>query len=151
MMRMILTSVAVFLCVIQLSVSLRPAGMMASSCRIIPNSGSFGTSKRRHDATVVAATLPGDPLVTGTLSQGIMNGISLYSNIIFARIALSWFPQLPQQFPILRPIFTVTEPYLRVFRKTIPSIAGFDISVIPAVLILDILSSTTAAVGAEFP
>lgn len=67
------------------------------------------------------------------------------------RIALSWFPQLTKQFPVLQPIVTVTEPYLKVFRKTIPSIAGFDISVIPAVFVLDILSQTTAALGAELP
>ena len=99
----------------------------------------------------VAAVLPGDPLVTGTLSQGLVNCVSLYSNIIFARIALSWFPQLPRQFPILQPIFTVTEPYLRAFRNTIPAIGGFDISAIPAVLILDVIGQTVAAVGAEFP
>ena len=110
-----------------------------------PTISSSTSSMRLH------AVLPGDPLVTGTLSQGVINGISIYSNIIFARIALSWFPQLPQQFPILKPIFTVTEPYLRAFRQTIPPVAGFDISAIPAVFILDILSQTAAAVGAELP
>ena len=56
-----------------------------------------------------------------------------------------------QQFPILQPINTVTSPYLNVFRKTIPTIAGFDISIIPALFVLDILSQTAAAVGAEYP
>jgi YggT family protein len=110
-----------------------------------PSSSAPASSSRLH------AVLPGDPLVTGTLSQGVINGISIYSNIIFARIALSWFPQLPQQFPILKPIFTVTEPYLRAFRQTIPPVAGFDISAIPAVFILDILGQTAAAVGADLP
>ena len=107
--------------------------------------------RRLFNRPVVAAVLPGDPLVTGTLSQGLVNCVSLYSNIIFARIALSWFPQLPRQFPILKPVFTVTEPYLRAFRNTIPAIGGFDISAIPAVLILDVIGKTVAAVGAEFP
>jgi YggT family protein len=98
-----------------------------------------------------AMVLPGDPLITGTVSQGFINAISIYSNVILARAALSWFPQLPRQFPILRPIFTVTEPYLKVFRNTIPPIGGFDISLIPAVFILDIASKTVAAIGAEFP
>ena len=114
-----------------------------------------GMEKRRHNKLnnidVLAVALPGDPLVTGTLAQGLMNCFSLYSNIIFARIALSWFPQLPQQFPILKPIFTVTEPYLRAFRNTIPPIGGFDISAIPAIFILDIMGQTVAAVGADFP
>ena len=31
------------------------------------------------------AMLPGDPLVTGTLSQALVNAISLFNNIILAR------------------------------------------------------------------
>lgn len=105
----------------------------------------------KSNSHITAAVLPGSPLVTGTFTQGVINGISLYSNILLARFALSWFPQLLQQFPVLRPIITVTEPYLAVFRKTIPPIGGFDISALPAIFILDILSQTTAAIGAEFP
>lgn len=100
---------------------------------------------------MVAAVLPGSPLVTGTLTQGVINGISLYSNVLLARFALSWFPQILQTFPFLRPVITVTEPYLAVFRKSIPPIGGFDISALPAIFVLDILSQTTAAIGAEFP
>ena len=100
----------------------------------------------------LAAVLPGaGGPVTGTLTIGVMNGISLFSNILLARFALSWFPQLTRQFPFLRPINTVTEPYLRIFRQVIPPIGGFDISAIPALFILDILSQTTAAVGATIP
>ena len=100
----------------------------------------------------LAAVLPGgDGPVTGTLTIGVMNGISLFSNLLIARFALSWFPQLMRQFPILRPINTVTEPYLRIFRQVIPPIGGFDISAIPALFVLDILSQTAAAVGAEVP
>jgi YggT family protein len=105
----------------------------------------------RVELEIVGAMLPGNPLVTGTLTQGICNGISLYSNILLARITLSWFPQLFSQFPILRPLIIVTEPYLKVFRRTIPPIGGFDLSALPAFFILDILSQTTAVVGAEFP
>lgn len=103
------------------------------------------------DTDVVAAVLPGSPMVTGTLTQGLINAIGLYSNVLLARFALSWFPQILRQFPLLRPIITVTDPYLSVFRKVIPPIGGFDISALPAIFILDILSQTTAAVGAEFP
>ena len=35
--------------------------------------------------TELAVMLPGDPMVTGTLSQGVINGISIFSNIILAR------------------------------------------------------------------
>ena len=108
--------------------------------------------RRKVGEMPLAAVLPGaGGPVTGTLTIGVMNGISLYSNLLLARFALSWFPQLLTQFPILRPINTVTEPYLRVFRQVIPPIGGFDISAIPALFILDICSQTAAAVGAEVP
>jgi uncharacterized protein YggT (Ycf19 family) len=47
--------------------------------------------------------------------------------------------------------FIVTEPYLKVFRKRIPKIGNFDISTIPAVIILDVFGQATAALGSEFP
>lgn len=105
----------------------------------------------KKSALITAAVLPGPTVVTGTFSLGVMNAIELYSNIMLFRFALSWFPQLVNQFPILRPVFTVTEPYLRIFRSQIPPVAGFDISAIPALFCLNILSQTAAAVGAEEP
>ena len=39
----------------------------------------------------LAAVFPGNPVVNGVLFQGIDNGISLYSNVIFLRVALSFF------------------------------------------------------------
>ncbi len=126
----------------------------AASTMSMPRSHVAGRSIVRKESREhpVAAVLPGaGGPVTGTLTVGVMNGISLFSNILLARFALSWFPQLTSQFPILRPINTVTEPYLRVFRQVIPPIGGFDISAIPAIFILDILSQTTAAVGAPIP
>jgi len=76
-----------------------------------------------------------------------MNGIQIFTFILYARFALSWFPQLPRQFPVLRPINTVTEPYLKIFRAVIPPIAGFDLSALPAIFLLDIFSQTAAAIG----
>lgn len=102
----------------------------------------------RHETSIIAAVIP-DPsgVVSGTFTLGIMNAISIFTYILYARFALSWFPQLPRQFPILRPINTVTEPYLRIFRQVIPPIGGFDISALPAIFLLDILSQTAAAIG----
>lgn len=45
----------------------------------------------------------------------------------------------------------VTEPYLKIFRKRIPPVGGFDISAIPAIFILDLVGQATAALGAGFP
>jgi YggT family protein len=88
----------------------------------------------------LAAVMPGDSAASAVLFQGLSNGFSLFSQILLFRVALSWFPQLPRQFPILRPVFTVTEPYLAFFRRQIPAIGGFDISALPAFFVLDIMS-----------
>lgn len=117
---------------------------------------SFGVANRdsrkglppsERVCAVVAAVMPGDPVISGTLSLGVMNGISIFTYILYARFALSWFPQLPRQFPVLRPINTVTEPYLKIFRQVIPPIGGFDLSALPAIFLLDIFSQTVAAIG----
>ena len=60
----------------------------------------------RRSPYIVAAVLPGDPLITGTLSGGVVTSISLFSNVLLARFALSWFPQVMKQFPVLKPIIT---------------------------------------------
>lgn len=55
-------------------------------------------SKKVSDIDVrpnlVAAILPGDPLITGTLGQGLSNGISLYSNVLFARYVVAFIVTL---------------------------------------------------------
>jgi hypothetical protein len=51
------------------------------------NVASYSLNKRGSE-TVLAAVLPGSPLVTGTLAQGLSNGISLYSNILLARLPM---------------------------------------------------------------
>ena len=109
-------------------------------------------SERMHEPAVVAAVIGGgENVVTGTLTLGVLNGIQIFTYILYARFALSWFPQIPRQFPVLRPINTVTEPYLRVFRQVIPPIGGFDLSALPAIFLLDILSQTAAAIGDTLP
>ena len=102
-------------------------------------------------AHIVASALPGDPVVTGTLFQGVVNCVSIYSNLIFLRVGLSFFPQIRKRAPFLKPVYTVTSPYLKIFRKNIPPIGGFDVSAIPAIFILDIFSQATVALGAEPP
>jgi len=100
---------------------------------------------------VPAAVMPGSAVGNAVIFGGIANAFSLFNSIIVFRIALSWFPQLPRQFPILRPVFTVTDPYLNFFRRQIPPIGGFDISAIPALFLLDIMGQAVVAFGAEIP
>lgn len=59
------------------SVSLLPSTRSMYSLRTIDN--------HEESLRIVAALLPGDTLVGDTVSLGLLNAISLYSNIIFAR------------------------------------------------------------------
>ena len=64
--------------------------------------------------------------------------ISVYVLIIFAYIILSWvrLPYSPWLNRIQRFLYDVCEPYLRIFRRLLPSFGAFDFSPIVAVLSL---------------
>ena len=70
------------------------------------SNGAVKRDHRRQSPYIIAAVLPGDPLITGTLSQGAITTVGLFSNVILARLALSWFPQVLKQFPFLKPVIT---------------------------------------------
>ena len=62
-------------------------------------------------------------------------GLSLYMWIIIARAILSWVNPDPYN-PIVRGIYSITEPVLRAVRSKIPGIEGIDIS--PIIVIFGI-------------
>lgn len=61
----------------------------------------------------------------------------LYIWLIIIRVVLSWIKHNPYQ-PIIRFVYEVTEPYLRLFRGIIPPIGMIDISPLIAFLVLNI-------------
>lgn len=69
--------------------------------------------------------------------------VYVYTIIMFIRILLSWvtmFWSPPHSLsPAIRVIYDLTEPLLRVFRRYVPPIGGFDISPIFIFIILGIL------------
>jgi YggT family protein len=62
----------------------------------------------------------------------------VYSWILIVRILLSWIQHNPYQ-PIIRFIYEVTEPFLRIFRRIIPPFGAVDISPIVAFIALRII------------
>jgi YggT family protein len=64
--------------------------------------------------------------------------ISVYVLIIFAYIILSWVrvPYSPWLNRVQRFLYDVCEPYLRIFRRLLPSFGPLDLSPIVAVLAL---------------
>jgi uncharacterized protein YggT (Ycf19 family) len=75
----------------------------------------------------LALAIPGDSAAEALLVDGSLNFLSVYGGIITLRILLSWVPQA-QSVALLRPIFTVSDVYLNLFRGVIPAIGGLDLS-----------------------
>ncbi len=72
------------------------------------------------------------------IRQAVGVAFEVYSWILIVRILLSWIPHNPNQ-PILRFIYEVTEPYLRIFRRIIPAYGAVDFSPIVAFFALRII------------
>mmetsp|Transcript_1875 Transcript_1875/g.5483 ORF Transcript_1875/g.5483 Transcript_1875/m.5483 type:complete len:100 (-) Transcript_1875:476-775(-) len=51
----------------------------------------------------------------------------------------------------LQPVFLITDPYLNVFRRLPLQIGGFDLSVLPALFLLNFAQGGIAALGQEMP
>lgn len=75
----------------------------------------------------LALAIPGDSVAEALLIDGSLNFLSVYGGIITLRILLSWVPQA-QSVALLRPVFTVSDVYLNLFRGVIPAIGGLDLS-----------------------
>lgn len=67
----------------------------------------------------------------------------VYTLAIIAYILTSWLrlPYSPTLNRIQRFLYDVCEPYLRIFRRILPSFGGVDLSPIVALIVLGIVSS----------
>lgn len=104
----------------------------------------------RQPGAELAMVMPGESLAEVILVDGSLNFLSIYTGILTVRILLSWVPQA-QGIEILRPIFTVSDAYLNLFRGVIPPIGGIDISPIGAFFVLNLLTNSLASLGATSP
>lgn len=73
--------------------------------------------------------------------------ISAYFIVLFARIILSWTTMFgwsppPALAPAIRVVYDLTEPIMQFFRRFIPPMGGFDISVIFIFIILRIIQAS---------
>jgi YggT family protein len=76
--------------------------------------------------------------VTGQVMTLVNVFVSVYSLIIFVYVLSSWIP-LPYNRSlnrIRRFLSDACDPYLRLFRRVLPSLGGIDLSPIVAVLVL---------------
>ncbi|HVL90309.1 MAG TPA: YggT family protein [Actinomycetota bacterium] len=76
--------------------------------------------------------------------------LRIYTFVIFARLILSWFPQIPESIrPIATALYAVTEPVLRLARPLIPPVrigmGAMDLSPILVFVVLGIISQAVCA------
>jgi YggT family protein len=78
--------------------------------------------------------------------------VGVYILLIFAYIITSWIrlPYSPTLNRIQRFLYDVCEPYLRLFRRFLPSLGPLDLSPIVAVFVLIILNRIIVAVLESF-
>ena len=67
--------------------------------------------------------------------------LELYSLVIFARVLITWVPNLDPYHPAVQFLHQVTDPVLEPARKLIPPLGMVDISPIIVMIVLQFLAS----------
>lgn len=151
--------VAIIATISSTSASIALPGLEATSLASIRQRPSysqhsdFSTRSRMnlsHNNIPAAMAIPGYGIPEQIIVGGFATFLSVYNLVITGRVLLSWFPQA-QSIGVLQPVFAITDPYLNLFRGIIPPIFGLDLSPILAFVTLNLLTSSTAAVGCEIP
>jgi YggT family protein len=77
---------------------------------------------------------------------------SVYALVIFVYIISSWLrlPYSPWLNRIQRFLYDVSEPYLRLFRRVLPSMGPLDLSPMVAVIVLWVLSRAVILILQRF-
>ena len=134
--------------------SVQSGRMMASpTMQRRSRSSSVSAIRRRAAPSAVvplAFAIPGNTLPEQVFVGGTVNFLNIYNGIVTARVLLSWFPQA-QGIAALRPLYTVTDPFLNLFRGLGLNFGGLDFSILPAFLLLQATTNAFVSLGAELP
>jgi len=78
--------------------------------------------------------------------------VGVYSLVIFLYIIASWLrlPYSPWLNRIQRFLYDVSEPYLRIFRRLLPSFGPLDLSPMIAIIVLIILGQVAVQILQQF-
>ena len=79
--------------------------------------------------------------MSGTLLQVLAAMLRLYSLMLVVYALLSWVMPEEHYPPAIRWLRSMVEPVLSQIRRVIPPIAGIDLSVIAALLIIEMIRS----------
>ena len=81
------------------------------------------------------------------ITNVLIQTIQIYNFLLIIRILLTWFPNLDSTNPILANLYSITDPYLNLFRGIIPAIGGLDLSPILAFISLNLIQSLIGVLG----
>lgn len=94
-------------------------------------------------AAIVGLTLGTFPDIGGWVLWAIAAGLSDISELFFWAIILgailSWIPSL-QRSPVAEVVYTLTQPFLSVFQRFIPPLAGIDFSPLVAIVVIRVFT-----------
>lgn len=79
------------------------------------------------------------------LSYTINTLLNFYFFIIIFRCFLTWIPNIDWEKQPLKGIRLITDPFLEIFRRIIPSAGGLDFSPIVALIVLQIIQQILVA------
>ena len=79
--------------------------------------------------------------MSGTILQVLAAMLRLYSLMLVVYALLSWVMHQEHYPPAVRGLHSMVEPVLSQIRRVIPPIAGIDLSVIAALLIIEMIRS----------
>ncbi len=69
----------------------------------------------------------------------IYYALLLFELVLFARVLLSWFPNIDRSNPLIRMVYDITEPVLRPIRSALPQTGVFaTIDLSPLLVIVGI-------------
>lgn len=85
--------------------------------------------------------------MTSTLVLIVYQVLRFYEILIVVYVLMSWFPMRGILYDIYSVLASVVGPYVDLFRRVIPPIAGFDFSPMVAILVLEFVSVAIGGLG----
>lgn len=87
----------------------------------------------------------------GLLANTLQTFLNIYMLLMFARILLSWFPNINWYEPPFSVLSQLTDPYLNLFRSFIPAVGGIDFSPIVAIFVLQVVTNIATQLLVSIP
>ncbi len=68
--------------------------------------------------------------------------VDTYMLVLLARVVMSWVQLDPYRNPVVRVLYSITEPVLAPIRSALPAVGGLDFSPVVVMVVLSIVKRT---------